>query len=295
MRAGVDFGVCINPEFLREGTSVRDFFAPPKTVIGELSPKSGDVLASLYEGLPGRLYRVPVRVAEITKYIDNSFHALKVGFANEIGALCKALDLDSHRVMEIFTADTKLNVSAAYLRPGFAFGGSCLPKDLRALLHCARHTDVRIPILEGIIPSNEAHVRRVFDLIEAQRARRVGLFGLSFKGGTDDLRESPMVDLAEWLLGRGYEVLIHDAQVSASHLVGANRAYVEARIPHLSKLMVSSAVAVATHAEVYVLHTSDPDALAAITKAPDRVVIDLLRPPGIEAIQDRAGYIGVCW
>ena len=231
--AGQGFGLAINPEFLREGSSVKDFFDPPKTVIGQVDDLSGDAVAALYEGLPGPVYRVPLRVAEMTKYVDNGFHALKVGFANEIGAVCKALGLDSHIVMDIFTSDTKLNISPAYLKPGFAFGGSCLPKDLRAITHRARRADTAVPILESILPSNEDQIDRVFRQIEATGKRRIGLFGLSFKAGTDDLRESPMVALAERLLGRGFELMIFDQNVAFSRLLGANRAYVDSRIPHL--------------------------------------------------------------
>jgi GDP-mannose 6-dehydrogenase len=195
--------------------------------------------------------------------------------------------------MDIFVSDTKLNISAAYLRPGFAFGGSCLPKDLRALLHAARHSDVRLPILENVLVSNEGQIRRVFDMIEATGARRVGLFGLAFKAGTDDLRESPMVDLAERLLGRGFEVMIHDSQVSVSALRGANRAYVDARIPHLSRLMTTSADAVATHAEVCVLATPEAGALEAIARSDAKLVIDLVRPPRASALEGR--ITGVAW
>ena len=294
-RAGVDFGLAVNPEFLREGTGVSDFFSPPKIVIGEIDEQSGDAVAALYDGLPGPVYRVPLRVAEMVKYVDNSFHALKVGFANEIGSICKALDLDSHTVMDIFVSDTALNISPAYLRPGFAFGGSCLPKDLRAVVHTARHADVSVPILESILPSNENQINRVFKMIEATGKRRVGLFGLSFKAGTDDLRESPMVALAELLVGRGYELLIYDANVTLSQLLGANRAYIEARIPHLSKLLASSADSVAQHAEVCVVGSSSPDAVEAISRAADRTIVDLVRYEGSDETNGTDTYIGVAW
>jgi GDP-mannose 6-dehydrogenase len=293
--AGEGFGLAVNPEFLREGSSVKDFFDPPKTVIGQIDDASGDAVAALYEGLPGPVYRVPLRVAEMIKYVDNGFHALKVGFANEIGSVCKALGLDSHTVMEIFTADTKLNISPAYLRPGFAFGGSCLPKDLRAITHRARHADVSVPILESILPSNEGLIDRVFRTIEASGKRRVGLVGLSFKPGTDDLRESPLVALAERLLGRGFELLIYDPHVAVSRLLGANRAYVDSRIPHLSRLMAGSADAVINHAEVCVMGAADPDAIAALSRVEGRVVIDLVRFPGSKAYEGRPDYIGVGW
>ena len=200
---GDGLGYAVNPEFLREGTSVKDFFNPPKTVIGESDPATGERVARLYDGLPGEVHRVEVGVAEMAKYADNTFHALKVSFANEIGSICKAVGLDSHQVMDIFKSDTKLNVSTAYLTPGYAFGGSCLPKDVRALTHTARHRDVSVPLLNSIIPANEAVVDRVFEQILETGLRRVGLFGLSFKQGTDDLRESPLVTLAERCLGRG--------------------------------------------------------------------------------------------
>ena len=293
--AGQGFGLAINPEFLREGSSVKDFFDPPKTVIGQVDDLSGDAVAALYEGLPGPVYRVPLRVAEMTKYVDNGFHALKVGFANEIGAVCKALGLDSHIVMDIFTSDTKLNISPAYLKPGFAFGGSCLPKDLRAITHRARRADTAVPILESILPSNEDQIDRVFRQIEATGKRRVGLFGLSFKAGTDDLRESPMVALAERLLGRGFELMIFDQNVAFSRLLGANRAYVDSRIPHLSRLMASSADAVVNHAEVCVIGAADPEAIAALGRADGRVVVDLVRFPGSEAYEGDPNYIGVGW
>lgn len=292
--AGRDFGVCVNPEFLREGTSVRDFENPPKTVVGELSDACGDVVASLYEGLPGDVFRVPIKVAEMTKYVDNSFHALKVTFANEIGAICKNFEMDSHEVMAIFRADTKLNISAAYLRPGFSFGGSCLPKDVRALTYAARHNDVQAPLLEAILPSNATQTDRVFAMVQATGCRRVGLFGLSFKSGTDDLRESPLVHLAERLLGRGFELRIYDSNVSMSAIHGANRAYIDARIPHLSRL-VSPAAAVAEHAQVCVLGTSDPSAVRAVAAVPDAVVIDLVRTPETVALAGTHQYEGVSW
>jgi GDP-mannose 6-dehydrogenase len=293
--AGVDFGVAVNPEFLREGTSVRDFFDPPKTVIGELDPASGDVVAALYAGLPGEVFRVPIPVAEMTKYADNAFHALKIGFANEIGAISHALGLDSHRVMDVFLADRKLNVSPAYLRPGFAFGGSCLPKDLRGLVYAARRADVSVPILEHVLPSNEEHLRRAFDLVAATGKRRVGLFGLSFKPGTDDLRESPLVELAERLLGKGYQVRIYDANVSLSRLMGANREYIESRLPHLGELLSTSVAELLAHAEVCVVGTKDPAVLAALADPGERTVIDLVRIPGAEARRDDPGYVGLGW
>ncbi|TQS27790.1 nucleotide sugar dehydrogenase [Microbispora sp. KK1-11] len=293
--AGVDFGVAVNPEFLREGTSVRDFFDPPKTVIGELDGTSGDVVAALYEGLPGEVFRVPVAVAEMTKYADNAFHGLKISFANELGAICQALGLDSHRVMDAFLADRKLNISPAYLRPGFAFGGSCLPKDLRGLVYAARQADVSVPLLSHILPSNEEHLRRAFDLVAATGRRRVGLFGLSFKPGTDDLRESPLVELAERLLGKGYDLRIYDANVTMSRLIGANRDYIEGRLPHLGQLLTNSADEVLAHAEVCVVGCKDPAVLTALERAGDRAIIDLVRLPDAEARRAQPEYVGLGW
>jgi GDP-mannose 6-dehydrogenase len=293
--AGVDFGVAVNPEFLREGTSVRDFFEPPKTVIGELDTTSGDIVAGLYEGLPGDVFRVPVAVAEMAKYADNAFHGLKISFANELGAICQALGLDSHRVMDVFLADRKLNISPAYLRPGFAFGGSCLPKDLRGLVYAARRADVSVPLLSHVLPSNEEHLRRAFDMVTASGRRRIGLFGLSFKPGTDDLRESPLVELAERLLGKGYDLRIYDANVSLSRLLGANRDYIDGRLPHLGDLLTSSAEEVLAHAEVCVIGTKDPAVLSALENAGERTIIDLVRLPDAETRRAQPGYVGLAW
>ncbi|MFC0864149.1 nucleotide sugar dehydrogenase [Sphaerimonospora cavernae] len=293
--AGVDFGVVVNPEFLREGTSVRDFFEPPKTVIGELDSASGDAVAELYEGLPGEVFRVPIPVAEMAKYADNSFHGMKIGFANELGAICHALGLDSHRVMDVFLADRKLNISPAYLRPGFAFGGSCLPKDLRGLVYAARRADVSVPLLEHVLPSNDEHLRRALDLVTATGRRRVGLFGLSFKPGTDDLRESPLVELAERLLGKGYDLRIYDANVSLSRLIGANRDYVEERLPHLGQLLSHSAGDVFAHAEVCVVGCTEPAVLSVLEAAGDRTIIDLVRLPDAERRRAQPGYVGLGW
>ncbi|GAB2813633.1 nucleotide sugar dehydrogenase [Actinocorallia aurea] len=293
--AGTDFGLAVNPEFLREGSSVRDFFAPPKTVIGELDPASGDVVAALYEGLPGEVLRVPVAVAEMTKYADNSFHALKIAFANELGSICRALGVDSGPVMDVFLSDRKLNISPAYLRPGFAFGGSCLPKDVRGLVHAAHRADVAVPLLDHLLPANEAHLARALRLVEETGRRRIGLFGLSFKPGTDDLRESPLVELAERLLGKGYDLRIYDANVSLSRLMGANRDYMRARLPHLGELLSSDAAEVLDHAEVCVIGCADPAVLAALDDAGDRVLVDLVRLPDAADRRGAPGYLGLAW
>jgi GDP-mannose 6-dehydrogenase len=294
-RVGDDFGLAVNPEFLREGSSVSDFFDPPKLVIGEFDEASGDVVADLYSGLPGRVFRVPLAVAEMIKYVDNSFHALKTGFANEMGAVCKALGIDSHAVMDIFMADTKLNISSAYLRPGFAFGGSCLPKDLRAIVHCAQQADVQIPILQSVGPSNDGQIDRAFKMIEATGKRRIGMLGLAFKPGTDDLRESPLVALAERLLELDFDLLIHDPQVSVARLHGANREYVEQHIPHLRRFIAESPAEVVSHAEVCVVGAADPEAIAALKHYDGRVVVDLVRFPGSADYDDDPRYIGINW
>ncbi|MET8981870.1 nucleotide sugar dehydrogenase [Streptomyces sp. NPDC004539] len=293
--AGVDVGVAVNPEFLREGTSVRDFFDPPKTVIGELDTASGDTVLELYKGLPGEVFRVPVPTAEAIKYADNAFHGLKIGFANEFGAVCRALGVDSHQVMDVFLADRKLNISPAYLRPGFAFGGSCLPKDLRSLVHAAHRADVSVPILSHVLPSNSDHLQRAVELVERTGRRRAGLFGLSFKPGTDDLRESPLVELAERLFGKGYDLKIYDANVSLSRLLGANREYIEGRLPHLAQLLADSVEEVLDHADVVLVGTRDPAVLAALPHGDDPVIVDLVRLPDAEARRAEPGYVGLAW
>jgi GDP-mannose 6-dehydrogenase len=249
----------------------------------------------MYSGLPGEVFRVPIAVAEMTKYADNSFHGLKIAFANELGAICRALGVDSHRMMDVFLADRKLNISPAYLRPGFAFGGSCLPKDLRGLVYAARRADVSVPLLSHVLPSNEEHLRRAFELVTASGRRKIGLFGLSFKPGTDDLRESPLVELAERLLGKGYDLRIYDANVALSRLMGANREYIEGRLPHLGDLLSNSVDEVFAHAEVCVVGCKDPAVLGMLAAPGDRIVVDLVRLPDAETRRANVGYQGLGW
>src|SRR5258707_4490777 len=258
-RAGVEFGVCINPEFLREGTAVHDFFDPPKTIIGELNRASGDLPASLYARIGAPLIRTDIETAEMVKYADNAWHALKVGFANEIGNLCKSVEVDSHRVMDIFCKDTKLNLSPYYLKPGFAFGGSCLPKDLRALLYKAKSMDVELPILSSILPSNELQLERGVQAVMEKGNKKVGILGFSFKAGTDDLRESPMVELTERLIGKGFDLRIYDKNVSLARIHGANRDYILNHIPHISRLMAPSVDDVLDHASTIVIGNAAPE------------------------------------
>jgi GDP-mannose 6-dehydrogenase len=293
--AGVEFGVAVNPEFLREGSSVKDFFDPPKTVIGELDSRSADAVARMYEGLPGETFRVPIAVAEMAKYADNCFHGLKIAFANELGAISRALGVDSHKMIEVFLADRKLNISPAYLKPGFAFGGSCLPKDLRGLVYAARRADVAVPLLSHVLPSNEEHLKRAIELITATGKRKIGLFGLSFKPGTDDLRESPLVELAERLLGKGYDLKIYDSNVALSRLMGANREYIEGRLPHLSDLLTNNVDEVFEHAEVCVVGSTEQVVVDALAEPGDRAVVDLVRLPDADARRVTEGYQGLGW
>ena len=292
--AGAEFGVCVNPEFLREGTAVYDYYNPPKTVIGELGRASGDVLASLYAQTPGPLIRTDIETAEMVKYADNAWHALKVGFANEIGNICKGLDVDGHVVRDIFCQDTKLNLSRYYLKPGFAFGGSCLPKDLRALLYKAKTLDLAVPILDAILPSNQQQIERGIQAVIEKGHRQVGILGFSFKEGTDDLRESPMVELTERLIGKGYDLRIYDRNVSLASLRGANRDYILNQIPHISRLMVSSVSKVLDHARTIVIGNASPEFQDIPKLLRDQQnVIDFVRICDARTV---AGiYEGICW
>jgi len=295
-RAGVDFGVCVNPEYLREGTSVHDFFDPPKTVVGSSDSAAANTVLELYGDIPGERYVVPIRVAEMTKYVDNSFHALKVSFANEVGSICAAVGLDSHAVMDVFLADTKLNLGPAYLRPGFAFGGSCLPKDVRALTHLARSEAVDTPVLSNLIRSNDSHLQRALELITEDGRRRIGIFGLAFKAGTDDLRESPMVELSERLIGKGFDVRIYDANVALSRLVGANRAFISQRLPHLEQLLVDDVDALLEHGEVLVAGSRTSEIVEALARSsPSQLIVDLVRLPGADLRRGEANYRGIAW
>lgn len=293
-RAGEDFGVCHNPEFLREGTAIEDFYHPSKIVIGETDPAGGSRVASLYERLDAPLIRTRIEVAEMIKYVDNAWHALKVGFANEIGDVCRTLQIDSHAVMDIFCRDTKLNLSPCYMKPGFAFGGSCLPKDLRALTHKGRTMDLDLPILNAILQSNRMQMETGLGLILDQGKRKIGILGFSFKAGTDDLRESPMVHVIEQLLGKGCDLRVYDGNVNMARLIGANRDYLLNRIPHISSLMVDTVEEVLDHAEVIVIGNKAPEFGGIVDRVrPDQVVVDLVR---IAPSTTQAGkYYGIGW
>jgi GDP-mannose 6-dehydrogenase len=293
-RVGEGMSVCYNPEFLREGSSIKDFYHPPFTVIGGHDEAAASAVAELYAATSAPVFTVGIREAEMLKYVSNAFHALKIAFANEIGLLCKVEGIDSHRVMDLFMRDDKLNISKAYLRPGYAFGGSCLPKDLRAIVHQSRRRDLRSPVLEAILPSNDAHIAAAYEMVRRTGAKRIGLLGLSFKAGTDDLRESPLVTLAERLIGRGYDVRAFDPNVSFASIHGANRAYIEREIPHIMSLMVDDVDALVEHAEVMVVGNSSPEfALALDRRRPDQKIIDLVRLASAPIGED--GYEGIAW
>ncbi len=276
-RAGVDFGVCFNPEFLREGTAIDDFYHPPFSVLGTVENARCSPLQEVYAALPAPVYDTDPATAEMVKYVCNAFHALKVTFANEVGTLCVELGADMHQVTEIFTSDNKLNISPAYLRPGFAFGGSCLPKDLRALTYRAKELDLNLPVLTSILPSNHQHIDRAADEVLRTGKKQIGVLGLSFKSGTDDLRESPMVHLVKRLLGEGCQCRIWDRNVRMGQVFGSNREFIENTIPHIGALLHDDIAAVLQFAEVVVLGTSalDKDAIVAQLRS-DQVLIDLV-------------------
>jgi GDP-mannose 6-dehydrogenase len=293
-KAGVDFGVCHNPEFLREGSAVKDFNSPPKTVIGELDRESGDILVALYSKLDAPLIRTNLEAAEMVKYVDNCWHALKIGFANEIGNVCKSFSTDAHEVMRIFCQDKKLNISPAYLQPGFAFGGSCLPKDLRALTYKSKMHDLTLPIITSILTSNELQLSRGLELVMAKGNKRIGVLGFSFKAGTDDLRESPMIEVIERLIGKGYDLRIFDKNVNLARLVGANREFIFNRLPHISRLMVGGIAEVLDHAQTVVIGNSDPDFQSVPELLRDgQCVVDFVRIANRRSEKGR--YDGICW
>ena len=293
-KAGVDFGVCNNPEFLREGTAVYDFYNPPKTVIGETDKKSGSAVAMLYEKLDAPLIRTDVKTAEMVKYVDNVWHALKVGFANEIGNICKQIELDGHKVMDIFCQDQKLNLSPYYLKPGFAFGGSCLPKDVRALTYKGQSLDLDLPILNAILPSNHLQIEMGINMVIEVGNKKIGILGMSFKAGTDDLRESPIVELIERLLGKGYDIRIYDKNVNVAALTGANKHYILNHIPHISNLLSNSIDEVLSHSETIVIGNGDKEFNLLQDKInSNQSIIDLVRLSGLESTEGR--YHGICW
>jgi GDP-mannose 6-dehydrogenase len=295
LRAGVDFSLCFQPEFLREGTSIHDYDHPPLTVVGASDPHGVAALRGIFGHLPCEFVHTSIRTAEMLKYACNTFHALKVTFANEIGRVCQAASVDPHEVMKLLCMDRQLNISPAYLRPGFAFGGSCLPKDLKALVYMAKSADVEVPMLASIMPSNTAHIEHAIEQVLASGKRRVGMLGLSFKAGTDDLRESPLVIMAERFIGKGLQLSIYDPQVNVARLIGANRRFIEESIPHIASVMTSDVEQLVREADVLVVATRTPEVLAALQAhtRPEQLLLDVASLPDREAHQ--ANYRGVCW
>jgi GDP-mannose 6-dehydrogenase len=293
---GAGFGVSVNPEFLREGTAIHDFRNPPMTLIGHNYTTDAQPTEALYAKVDAQLVTTSIRTAEMIKYASNTWHALKVCFANEVGNLCKRLEIDSHEVMDIFCRDEKLNLSSYYMKPGFAFGGSCLPKDVRAMQYRAKEVDLDMPVIQSILGSNELQIRHALDMVAETGKKRVGLLGFSFKAGTDDLRESPIVILAEALLGKGYQLCIYDRNVSLARLVGANKDYINQQIPHLSSLLTESIDDVIDKSDVLVVGNGSPEFGDALRRTrPDQTVIDLFRVKGIRREEIPGQYTGICW
>lgn len=295
-KMGKDFGVCVNPEFMREGTAVADFLEPAMTIIGASDSHHSGLLREIYQWAPGHIFETSFRSAEMTKYVCNAWHAVKVSFANEIGTLAKELGVDAESVVEIFTADTKLNISPTYLKPGFAFGGSCLPKDVRALNYRAKELDLNLPLFQSIMPSNDEHLERAVEMVLDTGKKKVALLGLSFKAATDDLRESPQVQLAKRLLGEGRDLKIWDDNVSLGHLIGSNRQYIEEVIPHIGSLLCKDLETALAQAEVVIVGTRGIDRATLNRQIrPEQFVIDLVNLEKARRIEKNGSYEGICW
>lgn len=292
-KAGVDFGVATNPEFLRESTAIKDYDFPAMTVIGELDEQSGDLLQELYSELDAPIIRKSIEVAEMIKYTCNVWHAAKVTFANEIGNIAKAAGVDGREVMDVVCQDHKLNLSKYYMKPGFAFGGSCLPKDVRALSYRAGSLDVETPLISSLMRSNAAQVKKAFDIVTHYDKRRIGLLGLSFKAGTDDLRESPLVELAEMLIGKGYELRIFDSNVEYARVFGANKEYIESKIPHVSSLLCKELDEVVSQSDVLIIGNGEQRFAEVMNSVgDDKQIVDLV---GFMAHATQANKEGICW
>lgn len=292
---GEGFGVSMNPEFLREGTAIKDFRQPPLTLVGHNHAADAAGTTALYAALDAPVIGTSIRTAEMIKYTSNTWHALKVCFANEIGNLCKSLGVDSHDVMDIFCKDDQLNLSPYYLKPGFAFGGSCLPKDVRALQYRAKELDVDMPVISSILPSNKLQIETAFEQVLETGKTNIGLLGFSFKAGTDDLRESPLVTLAEALIGKGLKLRIYDKNVSLARLVGANKEYIDNRIPHLSSLLCDTIDEVVDHSELLIVGNKAAEFGDALHRTrPEQIVLDLVRVPH-DGPRVQADYRGICW
>ena len=295
-RMGKDFGVCVNPEFMREGTAVTDFLEPAMTIVGASQSEHAAVLKEIYAWAPGRIFDTSFRSAEMLKYLCNAWHALKVSFANEVGTLAKQLGVDAESVIEVFCADNKLNISPSYLKPGFAFGGSCLPKDVRALNYRAKELDLELPLLESILRSNEVHLERAVEMVLATGKKKIGMLGLSFKAATDDLRESPQVQLVKRLLGEGRQIQIWDDNVSLGRLIGSNREYIVHVIPHIGSMLNPSLEQVVRNSELVIVATRgvNRDALQVLLRA-NQTVIDLVNLEKSRRLDSSASYDGICW
>jgi len=293
---GQGFGICVNPEFMREGTAVADFLEPSITIIGASNSSHSHILRDLYSWVPGRVFETSFRSAEMVKYVCNAWHAVKVSFANEVGTLAKTMGVDAEAVIEIFSADTKLNISPSYLKPGFAFGGSCLPKDVRALNYRAKELDLELPLFESILPSNEAHLDRAIEIVLSAGKKNVAMLGLSFKAATDDLRESPQVQLVKRLIGEGCRVEIWDDNVSLGRLIGSNRQYIETVIPHIGSLLSANLEQVLEKAEVIVIGTRGIDRKALESHLrPEHFVVDLVNLEKSRRPAASGCYEGLCW
>ncbi|MCC6962122.1 MAG: nucleotide sugar dehydrogenase [candidate division Zixibacteria bacterium] len=293
-RVYLDFDVCFNPEFLREGSAVDDLYHPPFTVVGVQSEGAAEVVKQLFSFVNAPFEVTTIRTAEMVKYVCNVFHALKICFANEIGTLARRFGIDGHEVMRLFALDTKQNISPMYLKPGFAYGGSCLPKDVRGLLYQARKMDYAAPLIAAIPPSNDQQLDEGFQLVTSFKKKKIGFLGLAFKGGTDDLRESALVRLAERLIGKGYELLIYDRHVNLARIFGSNKAFIEKEIPHIEKLFATSIDEVVYGSEVIVVGNYDPEYALALKAARDRRIVDLVRiSDNPAALGDN--YHGICW
>ncbi len=292
---GRDFFLCFQPEFLREGSSIRDYDKPPFTIVGANHPYPVERLNALFGHLPCKLIQTSVRSAEMMKYTCNNFHALKITFANETARLCEALGVDAFEVMDLVCQDTQLNISRAYLKPGFAFGGSCLPKDLRATSYLAKINDVEIPMLTSILPSNRNHLDLAISKVLETGKRKIGFIGLSFKTGTDDLRESPLVTLAEQLIGKGMQLSIYDPEVHVAKLLGANRSFIEKHLPHIGEMLRPEMRTVVQESDVLVVGLTGQDVFDELAKTcrADQVLIDLVNLPANQAVQ--AKVVGLCW
>lgn len=292
-RSGVDFAVVSNPEFLREGTSVHDFMNPPLSLVGTDNARAAEIMRALYAQLPAEFILTDIEVAEIMKYVNNTYHALKIVFGNEVGSICRSLGIDSHKVMDIFCRDRQLNISPYYFKPGFAYGGSCLPKDTRALVALAADNYVDVPVIRHIEQSNAAHRRRALDLIMAQGKRKVGILGLSFKAGTDDLRCSPIVEVVESLLGKGFQVSIYDKNVQVSRLTGTNREFIMSKIPHLQHFVTDDLDKVASESDVLVVTNREAEFADLPSRYPGKTIVDLVRV--WDSLDYDGHYEGLAW